>query len=76
MKRLIRIEWLKNYSYFPVILFSSIYFILVIGFIASLSLLFQFSNGCDTIKCSVRLAVSASGTECKGLDGGKCSDDA
>lgn len=32
MKRLIRIEWLKNYSYFPVILFSSIYFILVIGF--------------------------------------------
>ncbi|MBM3452748.1 MAG: ABC transporter permease [Bacteroidetes bacterium] len=32
MKRLIRIEWLKNYSYFPVILFSGIYFILVIGF--------------------------------------------
>jgi len=32
MKRLIRIEWLKNYSYFPVILFSSIYFGLVIGF--------------------------------------------
>ncbi len=32
MKRLIQIEWLKNYSYFPVILFSSIYFILVIGF--------------------------------------------
>ena len=32
MKRLIRIEWLKNYSYFPVILFSSIYFALVIGF--------------------------------------------
>ena len=32
MKRLIRIEWLKNFSYFPVILFSSIYFVLVIGF--------------------------------------------
>jgi len=32
MKRLIRIEWLKNYSYFPVLLFSGIYFILVIGF--------------------------------------------
>ncbi len=32
MKRLIRIEWLKNFSYFPVILFSSIYFSLVIGF--------------------------------------------
>ena len=32
MKRLIQIEWLKNYSYFPVILFSSVYFILVIGF--------------------------------------------
>jgi ABC-type transport system involved in multi-copper enzyme maturation permease subunit len=32
MKRLIQIEWLKNYSYFPVILFSSIYFLLVIGF--------------------------------------------
>jgi hypothetical protein len=32
MKRLIRIEWLKNYSYFPVILFSGIYFVLVIGF--------------------------------------------
>jgi ABC-type transport system involved in multi-copper enzyme maturation permease subunit len=32
MKRLIQIAWLKNYSYFPVILFSSIYFILVIGF--------------------------------------------
>lgn len=32
MKRLIHIEWLKNYSYFPVILFSSIYFLLVIGF--------------------------------------------
>lgn len=32
MKRLIRIEWLKNYSYFPVILFSTIYFGLVVGF--------------------------------------------
>lgn len=32
MKRLIRIEGLKNYSYFPVILFSGIYFVLVIGF--------------------------------------------
>lgn len=32
MKRLIQIEWLKNYSYFPVILFSSVYFLLVIGF--------------------------------------------
>lgn len=32
MKRLIRIEWLKNYSYLPVILFSGIYFVLVIGF--------------------------------------------
>ncbi len=32
MKRLIRIEWLKNFNYFPVILFSSIYFVLVIGF--------------------------------------------
>jgi ABC-type transport system involved in multi-copper enzyme maturation permease subunit len=32
MKRLIRIEWLKNYSYFPVILFSSVYFGLLIGF--------------------------------------------
>jgi ABC-2 type transport system permease protein len=32
MRRLITIEWLKNYSYFPVILFSSIYFILIIGF--------------------------------------------
>lgn len=32
MKKLIRIEWLKNFSYFPVILFSSIYFVLVIGF--------------------------------------------
>lgn len=32
MKRLISIEWLKNYSYFPVILFSSVYFLLIIGF--------------------------------------------
>jgi ABC-type transport system involved in multi-copper enzyme maturation permease subunit len=32
MKRLIRIEWLKNFTYFPVILFSSIYFGLIIGF--------------------------------------------
>lgn len=32
MKRLLSIEWIKNYSYFPVILFSSIYFLLVIGF--------------------------------------------